>query len=97
MPGQGLRLALQDFGERDRHGGNRYRMLTPIRELPLGETVTFIRSGSPTQDDYGNDVPGAPCGIVRGSGALSTTSFAGMASTGASNGVTFSTAAAQRA
>jgi hypothetical protein len=27
---------------------------------PLGETVTFIRAGEPTQDDYGNDVPGAP-------------------------------------
>lgn len=27
---------------------------------PVGETVTFIRAGAPTQDDYGNDVPGTP-------------------------------------
>lgn len=25
---------------------------------PFGETVTVIRAGAPTQDDYGNDVPG---------------------------------------
>jgi hypothetical protein len=26
---------------------------------PLGETITILRPGAPTQDDYGNDVPGA--------------------------------------
>lgn len=26
---------------------------------PLGETITILRAGAPTQDDYGNDVPGA--------------------------------------
>lgn len=26
---------------------------------PNGETITILRSGAPTQDDYGNDVPGA--------------------------------------
>lgn len=27
---------------------------------PLGETITIVRPGAPTQDDYGNDVPDAP-------------------------------------
>lgn len=42
-----------------------------MRELPQGETVTIVRPGAPTQDAYGNDVPGAPteisvpgCGIA---------------------------------
>lgn len=26
--------------------------------FPAGETVTLVRHGSPTEDDYGNDVPG---------------------------------------
>ncbi|WP_372344748.1 hypothetical protein [Streptomyces sp. KL116D] len=31
-----------------------------MRELPFGEPVTILRPGPPTQDVYGNDVPGAP-------------------------------------
>lgn len=27
--------------------------------FPHGETVTIVRPGTPTQDQYGNDVPGA--------------------------------------
>lgn len=49
-----------------------------MHALPHGETVTIVRPGPPTQDEYGNDVPGAPtevplpgCGIAPrdGSGA----------------------------
>ncbi|GHD70138.1 hypothetical protein GCM10010317_076800 [Streptomyces mirabilis] len=29
-----------------------------MRELPNGEDVTVLRPGAPTQDRYGNDVPG---------------------------------------
>ncbi|MFE4658382.1 hypothetical protein ACFRFJ_17090 [Streptomyces hydrogenans] len=29
-----------------------------MRALPYGETVTILRPGPPTQDAYGNDVPG---------------------------------------
>lgn len=25
---------------------------------PMGETITIVRPGAPTQDEYGNDVPG---------------------------------------
>lgn len=28
--------------------------------FPHGETITVIRPGTPTQDPYGNDVPGTP-------------------------------------
>jgi hypothetical protein len=35
-----------------------------VRELPHGETVTIVRPGPPTQDEYGNDVPGAPTEIA---------------------------------
>lgn len=42
-----------------------------MHELPQGDTVTIVRPGPPTQDAYGNDVPGAPteiqvagCGIA---------------------------------
>lgn len=34
-----------------------------MRELPAGETVTIVRPGAPTEDIYGNDVPGAPTEI----------------------------------
>lgn len=34
-----------------------------MRELPHGDTVTIVRPGPPTQDVYGNDVPGAPAEI----------------------------------
>lgn len=34
-----------------------------MRELPFGETVTIVRPGPPTEDIYGNDVPGAPTEI----------------------------------
>ncbi|WP_406122910.1 head-tail adaptor protein [Streptomyces canus] len=34
-----------------------------MRELPHGDTVTIVRPGEPTQDAYGNDVPGAPTEI----------------------------------
>lgn len=34
-----------------------------MRELPEGETVTIIRPGPPTEDQYGNDVPGPPTEI----------------------------------
>lgn len=47
-----------------------------MRNLPNGETVTVIRPGPPTQDEYGNDVPGTPtetdipgCGIAPREGA----------------------------
>lgn len=29
-----------------------------MHPLPHGETVTLVRPGPPTQDEYGNDVPG---------------------------------------
>ena len=42
-----------------------------MHELPQGDTVVIVRPGAPTQDSYGNDVPGAPteipvpgCGIA---------------------------------
>ncbi|GAA2108182.1 hypothetical protein [Streptomyces synnematoformans] len=42
-----------------------------MRALPHGETVTVVRPGPPTQDEYGNDLPGVPtetevagCGIA---------------------------------
>lgn len=28
--------------------------------FPHGETVTVVRPGAPTEDQYGNEVPGAP-------------------------------------
>jgi hypothetical protein len=34
-----------------------------VRALENGEMVTIIRPGPPTQDEYGNDVPGAPVEI----------------------------------
>lgn len=34
-----------------------------MRALPYGETVTIVRPGPPTQDAYGNDVPGPPTEI----------------------------------
>lgn len=34
-----------------------------MHELPHGDTVTIVRPGAPTRDDYGNDVPGAPTEI----------------------------------
>lgn len=34
-----------------------------MRELPHGDTVTIVRPGPPTQDAYGNDVPGTPTEI----------------------------------
>lgn len=51
-----------------------------MRELPHGDTVTIVRPGPPTEDEYGNDVPGPPteipvlgCGVAprdgTGSGA----------------------------
>lgn len=41
-----------------------------MRELPNGETVTIVRPGPPTQDPYGNDVPGAPTEITVGGCAV---------------------------
>jgi hypothetical protein len=35
-----------------------------VHELPQGDTVTIVRPGTPTQDAYGNDVPGAPTEIT---------------------------------
>lgn len=35
-----------------------------MRELPNGDTVTIVRPGPPTEDIYGNDVPGPPSEIV---------------------------------
>lgn len=35
-----------------------------MRELPEGETVTIVRPGAPTEDEYGNDVPGTPAEIT---------------------------------
>jgi len=42
-----------------------------VRVLPHGDTVTILRPGPPTQDEYGNDVPGeateipvAGCGLA---------------------------------
>jgi hypothetical protein len=32
-------------------------------DLRAGETVTILRPGPPTQDEYGNDVPGPPTEI----------------------------------
>jgi hypothetical protein len=34
-----------------------------VHELPYGEAVTIVRPGPPTEDIYGNDVPGAPTEI----------------------------------
>ena len=34
-----------------------------MHELSQGDTVTIVRPGLPTQDTYGNDVPGAPAEI----------------------------------
>jgi len=34
-----------------------------VRELPHGSDVTILRPGPPTEDGYGNDVPGAPTEI----------------------------------
>lgn len=34
-----------------------------MRELPFGETITIVRPGPPTEDIYGNDVPGPPTEI----------------------------------
>ncbi|MEU6543878.1 hypothetical protein [Streptomyces sp. NPDC046859] len=34
-----------------------------MHELPHGETVTIVRPGEPTEDSYGNDVPGEPTEI----------------------------------
>lgn len=34
-----------------------------MHELPNGEAVTIVRPGPPTEDIYGNDVPGAPTEI----------------------------------
>lgn len=34
-----------------------------MRVLPEGDTVTILRPGPPTEDTYGNDVPGAPTEI----------------------------------
>lgn len=34
-----------------------------MRELPAGDTVTILRPGPPTEDVYGNDVPGTPTEI----------------------------------
>ena len=35
-----------------------------MHELPQGDTVTIVRPGTPTQDAYGNDVPGTPIEIA---------------------------------
>ncbi|MFF3928280.1 hypothetical protein [Streptomyces hirsutus] len=38
-----------------------------MRELPFGKDVVIVRPGPPTEDVYGNDVPGPPVEIpVRG-------------------------------
>ncbi|MFD1277461.1 hypothetical protein [Streptomyces kaempferi] len=34
-----------------------------MRELPSGDDVTIVRPGPPSEDVYGNDVPGAPTEI----------------------------------
>lgn len=34
-----------------------------MRELPFGDEVVIVRPGPPTEDVYGNDVPGVPTEI----------------------------------
>jgi hypothetical protein len=34
-----------------------------VTGFPAGETVTIVRTGTPTQDQYGNDVAGSPTEI----------------------------------
>lgn len=34
-----------------------------MHALPSGDTVTILRPGPPTRDEYGNDVPGTPSEI----------------------------------
>src|SRR5690606_21170912 len=53
--------------------GRRWRTMRAL--LPHGETVTIVRPGPPTQDEYGNDVPGTPVEIdVPGCGVAPRTS-----------------------
>lgn len=51
-----------------------------MHDLPHGDTVTIVRPGPPTQDEYGNDKPGFPveipvpgCAIAPRGGAGSST------------------------
>lgn len=34
-----------------------------MRDLPFGDTVVIVRPGPPSEDIYGNDVPGTPIEI----------------------------------
>ncbi|WP_435601452.1 hypothetical protein [Streptomyces sp. C10-9-1] len=41
-----------------------------MRALPHGKTITIVRPGPATEDDYGNDVPGPPTEIEVGGCAV---------------------------
>ncbi|MFD7705713.1 hypothetical protein [Streptomyces sp. NPDC059786] len=51
-----------------------------MRELPFGEAVTILRPGPPTEDGYGNDVPGPPTEISVAGCAVAPRDGAGVGS-----------------